>query len=91
MIKVTQEIPEGRFCAEISHNGDNASKKCIFLDRDFSKLLSRHMEGFTCRRHQEVILGMELSQQETDKVVKCHACQKGTCGGELDAKTGIVE
>lgn len=91
MIKVTQEIPEGRFCAEISHNSNNASGKCIFLDRDCAPLVARHMEGFTCRRHPEVILGMELNQQVTDKVVKCHACQKETCGGETDAQTGIVE
>ncbi|EPR12370.1 hypothetical protein [Ruminiclostridium papyrosolvens] len=90
MIKVTQEIPEGRFCAEISRNNRNDREKCIFLDRDNNLLITRHTEGFVCRRHPEVILGMELSQ-ETDKVVKCHACLKETSGGETGAKTGIVE
>jgi hypothetical protein len=91
MAKVIQEIPDGRFCAKLSKTSNNANEKCIFLDRDDNNnLFMRRLEGFTCRRHLNVILGMEINT-DTDMVVKCHSCQTEVTGGDIDAETGTYE
>lgn len=88
MPKVNQEIPDGRFCTTIRVDVGIDNQGCIFLDRNSHSIFKRGLEGFTCRRHPNTLLGMELGE-DGDKVVKCYTCHiECEAGDDREQNTG---